>query len=63
MMIKSTTPGQRVFFLLASSLKWLKPQLLAKQRLICHGHPMVLTPSERVTLNITNKAPTAFGNG
>lgn len=39
------------------------PRLLAKQRLICHGHPMVLTPSEWVTLNIISKAPAAFVNG
>lgn len=63
MMMKSITPPERVCFVLASSLRWLKPQLLAKQKLICHGHPMVLTPSERVTLNIINKAPTTFANG
>lgn len=61
-MIESTTSPQRVCSLLAS-LTWLKPQLLAKPRLICHAHPMVLMPSQCVTLNILNKASTAFGNG
>lgn len=46
MMIKSTTPHQRIYLLLASSLMWLKPQLLAKQKLICHGHPVMLMSSE-----------------
>lgn len=44
-MIKSIILLGRICFLLASSLICLKTHFFARQNLICHGHPQVLTPS------------------
>lgn len=51
--------------LLISLFPYLKSQILAKQRLICGGHPLVLTPAApgQLACTLSAKHPLLFANG
>lgn len=62
-MIKTPVLPRRICFSTSSSIIYLKTWFVAKQRLVCGGHPLLLTPLQLGCYHACQKSTHCFANG